>query len=133
MSNKSVYAFVFLLVLIIIGMLTGSFRFIIYPYMFIIGLLLISGLGKTLKVNKKMYWIPTSVTILFLLLMSWLDRATLQSTIGEGKLILGFTVSTAIYYLGIWTLCACISLLYAWTFNQQGGKQSNVDANTLDL
>jgi hypothetical protein len=133
MSNKSVYAFAALLVLIIIGMLTGSFRLIIYPYIFIIGLLLLSGLAKKVKVNKKIIWIPTVVTCLFLLLHTWLDVATLHSPTGGVNLIFGFTLSTAIYYFGIWILCASFSLLYVWTFNKPEVTQSAIETNTLDV
>jgi hypothetical protein len=133
MSNKSVYAFAALLVLIIIGMLIGSFRLVIYPYMFVIGILLFSGLAKKVKVNKKIIWIPTIVTFLFLLLQTWLDIATLHSPTGGVNLILGLTVSSAIYYFGLWTLCASFSLLYVWTFNKPEVAQSAVDTNTLEI
>jgi hypothetical protein len=133
MSNRSIFVFAALLVLIIIGMLAGSFRLIIYPYMLIIGLLLLIGLAKKIKVNKKIVWVPTIITLLFLLLQGWLDNATLQTPTGGVKLIFGFTVTNAIYYLGIWTLCACFSLIYAWVFNQREGTEAAVNSNTLDV
>jgi hypothetical protein len=133
MSNRFVYASVALLVLIIIGMLVGSFRLIIYPYLVLVGILLFIGLAKKIKVNKKIIWIPTIVTFLFLLLQGWLDLATLSSPIGGENLIFGFTISTAIYYLGIWTLCASFSLIYVWTFSQPQVEQSSINTNSLDL
>jgi hypothetical protein len=133
MSNRFVYSSVALLVLIIIGMLVGSFRLIIYPYLVLVGILLFIGLAKKIKVNKKIIWIPTIVTFLFLLLQGWLDLATLRSPIGGENLIFGFTISTAIYYLGIWTLCASFSLIYVWTFSQPQVEQSSLITNSLDL
>lgn len=133
MSNKSVYAFAVLLLLVIIGMLTGSFRLVIYPYMLIVGLLLLGGLTKKLNVNKKLIWIPTVITVLFLLLQLCLDLVTLHSPIGNGKLIFGITTSTAIYYLGIWLVCASISLIYSRTFNLPEEKQSVIETNSLDV
>lgn len=133
MSNKSAYAFATLLLLVIIGLLIGSFRLVIYPYMVIVGLLLMGGLAKKLNVNKKIIWIPTVVTTLFLLLQIWLDLVTLHSPIGNGTLIFGITPSTAIYYLGIWLICASFSLIYAWTFNRPEEKQSAINTNTLDI
>jgi hypothetical protein len=133
MSNRFVYASVALLVLIIIGMLVGSFRLIIYPYLVLVGILLFIGLAKKIKVNKKIIWIPTLVTFLFLLLQGWLDLTTLSSPIGGENLIFGFTISTAIYYLGIWTLCASFSLIYVWAFSQPQVEQSSINTNSLDL
>ncbi|PAE33765.1 hypothetical protein [Bacillus sp. 7884-1] len=133
MSNRFVYASTALLVLIIIGMLVGSFRLIIYPYIVLVGILLLIGLAKKIIVNKKIIWIPTIVTFLFLLLQGWLDIATLHSPIGGGNLILGFTISTAIYYVGIWTLCASFSLIYVWTFSKPEVKKSSINTNSLDI
>ena len=89
MFNKSVYAFAALLLIVIIGMLTASFRLVIYPYMLIVGLLLFSGLAKKRNVNKNLIWIPTVITLLFLMLQLCLDLVTLHSPIGNGKLIFG--------------------------------------------
>jgi hypothetical protein len=114
-------------------MLAGSFRFIIYPYMFMIGLLLFSGISKKIKVNKSLLWIPVVVTILLLVFQIWLDQATLQSPAGGERLLFGFSISNAIYYLGIWVLCALFSLIFAWTFDKPEEKHSVSDTNTLDM
>jgi hypothetical protein len=133
MSNRAIYAVGTLLAFITIGMLLGSFRLIIYPYICILGLLFISGIGQSMKMNKKIRRFPLILTVLFLILFIGLDYVTLDSPIGDGDLFFGLSSSSAIYYLGIWILCLIVSMIYAWAFKQQDSKYYAVNSKSMDM
>ncbi|KAA0965210.1 hypothetical protein FQ087_02550 [Sporosarcina sp. ANT_H38] len=118
-SDKIIYTFLLLVSVTLIGMLTGSWRIILYPYLVVIGIAILAGLVKNVKRNPRKIWIPASVSLAYIILYSWLDMITIDSPTGGTSYILGLTPSMAIYLLGIWPLANLICLLYAWTFTYE--------------
>jgi len=118
-SDKIIYTILLLVSVTLIGMLTGSWRIILYPYLVVIGIAILAGLVKNVEKNPRKIWIPASVSLAYIILYSWLDVSTIDSPTGGTSYILGLTPSMAIYLLGIWPLANLVCLLYAWTFTYE--------------
>lgn len=118
-SDKMIYTVLLLVSATLIGMFTGSWRIILYPYLVVIGIAILAGLVKSVKSNPRNIWIPASVSLVFIMLYGWLDIITIDSPTGGTSYILGLTPSMAVYLLGIWPLTNLICLMYAWTFTYE--------------
>ncbi|BCJ86113.1 hypothetical protein [Effusibacillus dendaii] len=116
-ADKWIYAFTGLVILILIGMLTGAWRIILYPYLFIIGIGVLLGLWQQLKRKPQLIWVPVSITVLYLILYVWLDVLSLHSPTGGSTLVFGMVPTTALFFLGIWPIAILVSLLYGLTFS----------------
>jgi hypothetical protein len=114
--DKLIYTLLFLVSLTLIGMITASWRIILYPYLIVIGIAILLGMLKNVKKNPRKIWIPISVSAIYIILYAWLDIMTIGSPTGGDTYILGLTPSMALYVLGIWPFANVICLLYAWTF-----------------
>lgn len=114
--DKLIYALLCLVIITFIGTITGSWRFILYPYLIVIGIAILFGILKNVKQNPLKIWIPISVVIVYIILYVWLDIMTIDTPTGGSQYIFGLTPSMALYILGIWPLANLICLLYAWTF-----------------
>lgn len=117
--DKLIYTLLSLVTIIFIGTITGSWRFILYPYLIVIGIAILFGILKNVKQNPRKMWIPVSVVIVYIILYAWLDIMTIDTPTGGSKYIFGLTPSMALYILGIWPLANLICLLYAWTFSKE--------------
>ncbi|MGE7953561.1 hypothetical protein [Lysinibacillus xylanilyticus] len=117
--DKLIYTLLSLVIIIFIGTITGSWRFILYPYLIVIGIAILFGILKNVKQNPRKMWIPVSVVIGYFILYAWLDIMTIDTPTGGSKYIFGLTPSMALYILGIWPLANLICLLYAWTFSKE--------------
>ncbi|MEK3937340.1 hypothetical protein MKY41_18775 [Sporosarcina sp. FSL W7-1349] len=118
-SDKLIYSLLFFVSLSLIGMLTASWRLILYSYLFVIGLAILTGILKSVKENPRKIWIPITVSIAYFMLYGWLDIMTIDSPTGGSSFIFGLTPSLALYVLCIWPLANLICLLYAWTFTNE--------------
>lgn len=118
-SDKLIYTLLILVSLSLLGMLTASWRLILYSYLIVIGLAIFTGISKSVKENPRKIWIPILVSGAYLLLYAWLDILTMNSPTGGSASIFGLTPSLALYVLGIWPLANIICLLYAWTFSSE--------------
>lgn len=117
--DKLIYTLLSLVIITFIGTITGSWRFILYPYLIVIGIAILFGILKNVKQNPWKMWIPVSVVIVYIILYAWLDIMTIDTPTGGSKYIFGLTPSMALYILGIWPLANLICLLYAWTFSKE--------------
>ncbi|KOP78554.1 hypothetical protein AMS59_11985 [Lysinibacillus sp. FJAT-14745] len=117
--DKLIYTLLSLVIITFIGTITGSWRFILYPYLIVIGIAILFGILKNVKQNPRKMWIPVSVVIVYIILYAWLDIMTIDTPTGGSKYIFGLTPSMALYILGIWPLANLICLLYAWTFSKE--------------
>jgi len=127
--NKLMYVVLGLIVLMIFGMITASWRIIIYPYLFVCGISVLIGLIKVIQSNHNLIWVPVSLTAVYLFLFIWLDLVTLGSTVFGGdsaNFVFGLVPSTAIVLLGIWPISILAPLLYAWTFSKDSKLASKI-------
>ncbi len=128
-TNRLIYALLSMIVLVILGMLTASWRVILYPYLFVIGISVLIGLISLIQSNRKFIWLPIGLVGLYLLLFIWLDVVSWGSPTGGGdsvNYVLGLVPSTAIFFLGIWPVSVLAPLLYAWTFTKDNSLASRV-------
>lgn len=115
--DKLMYTLLFLVSLILIGMITGSWRIILYPYLIVIGISVLFGMLKSVKSNPRRIWVPVSVSIIYLILYGWLDIMTNDLPTGGINYLFGLTPSMALYILGIWPFAVLVCFLYAWTYS----------------
>ncbi len=115
--DKLMYAFLFLVSLILIGMILGAWRMVLYPYLIVIGLSIVFGLLKEIETDFKKLWIPLFVSFIYLILYIAHDMITAQSPTGGTDFIFGLTPAMALYLVGIWPMAVLVCLLYAWTFS----------------
>lgn len=118
-TDKLVYTLLFLVSLILIGIVIGSWRIVLYSYLIVIGMAVLFGMLKSVKNNPRKIWIPVSVSVIYLILYGWLDVMTLDLPTGGNNYIFGLTPSIALYVLGIWPLAILMCLIYAWTFSYE--------------
>lgn len=123
--DKLIYALLGLVVLMTIGMLTGSWRMILYAYLFIIGISIIFGLTRRIKSRGNLIGVPIGVSVLYVVLYVWLDVMTMGSPTGGEGLVWGMTPATALFMLGIWPASILVTLLYAWTFPVEEAMSEN--------
>lgn len=116
-GRPSDVALLVLMVVMLIGMLTGSWRAVLYPYLVVIGLCLAVGLVKAICRWKHLIALPVAVPVLYLALFVVLDVLTVKEPTGGSGTVFGLVPSTALYLLGIWPLALVLTLLYAWTFD----------------
>lgn len=114
--SKLIYGLLGLVIVLIIGMLTSSWRLILYPYVIIIGLSMLFGILKSLKQKHILIFAPVLITLLLLILFLSLDIITVRSPFGGSGYVLGMTPSIAIVLLGIWPTAILVTLAFRWTF-----------------
>lgn len=120
--DKMMYAFLLLVSLILIGMILGSWRMVLYPYLIVIGLSMIFGLLKDIEEDSRKLWIPVVVSSIYLILYIAYDMITVQSPTGGTDFVFGLTPAMALYIMGIWPMAVLVCLLYAWTFSNPQDK-----------
>ncbi|HZK55367.1 MAG TPA: hypothetical protein VFC84_14380 [Desulfosporosinus sp.] len=132
--NKLMYIMLGLVVLMILGMLTASWRIILYPYLFVCGISVLIGMIKVIRSNHNLILIPVGLTAVYLFLFIWLDLITRDSKVFGGdsaNFVFGLVPSTAIVLLGIWPISILAPLLYAWTFSKDSELASKVIKSEL--
>ncbi|MFS0644416.1 hypothetical protein [Siminovitchia sp. 179-K 8D1 HS] len=115
-TDQAIYALLGLSIVMFIGMVTGSWRAVLYPYLLMIGLAIFLGLIKDVKKNPRKIWIPVTVTAIYLLLYIFHDVITLDSPSGGTGFIFGLSPAMALYIFGIWPMAVLVCLLYTLTF-----------------
>lgn len=118
-ADKIIYALLVLVSLTLVGMLMGSWRVILYPYLIVIGLSIFIGLLKNIQTNRKLILIPILVSTIYFLLYIGLDFVMFSDMVSETNYIFGLTPGIALYLLLIWPLANIICLLYAVTFTYE--------------
>ena len=112
-TNRLVTALLILVCLMIVGMLTGSWRVVLYPYLAAIGIIILLGIGTRRADNPAFLALGAGVSTVYFALFIWLDvvmGAGLDSNTG---LIGGVVPSAAIYFFAIWPFGMIVALLYS--------------------
>src|SRR5699024_5674372 len=117
--DKIMYALLGLVFVMLIGMVTGSWRAVLYPYLIVIGLAIFLGLLKDIEKSPRKIWIPIIVSAIYLLLYIAHDFITLDSPTGGSSFIFGLTPAMALYLIGIWPIAVLVCLLFAITFSSK--------------
>lgn len=121
--DQAIYVLFGLAVVMVIGMVTNSWRAVLYPYLIMIGLAIFLGLMKDIRRNPRKIWIPVAVTAIYLLLYIFHDVITMDSPTGGKGFIWGLSPAMALYIFAIWPLAVLVCLLYTLTFQKDSVTQ----------
>lgn len=119
LSSKLMYVLLGLTVLMLIGMLTGSWRVILYPFLLVVGVSILFGFTREIGNRSRPLLIAGPVVILFVVLFLVLDISTGMQPTGSASRVLGMTPPMAWYLLGFPPLTILVGVLYAVTFQNE--------------
>lgn len=125
-DDKIIYSLLVLVSFTLSGMFIGSWRMILYPYLLVIGLSILIGLLKSIRMNPKLIYVPIGVSIVYILLYAGLDLIMFGDVVSETNYIVGLTPGMAVYLLLIWPFSNLICLLYASTFTYEKPARSQL-------
>jgi hypothetical protein len=113
------YVLLGLTVLMLIGMLTGSWRAILYPFLLVVGVSILFGFTREIGTGSRPLLVAGPVVILFVVLFVVLDISTGMQPTGGASRVLGMTPPMAWYLLGFPPLVILVGILYAVTFQNE--------------
>lgn len=133
--DQAIYVLLGLVIVMLIGMVTGSWRAVLYPFLLVIGLAIFMGLIKDIERNPRKIWIPVSVSVIYFILYIAHDLITLNSPTGGTGFVFGLTPAMALYFFGIWPLAVLVCLLYVITFSIQPKqkKDHQTEKRNIDM
>ncbi len=132
LSSKLMYVLLGLTVLMLIGMLTGSWRAILYPFLLVVGVSILFGFTRELGSRNRPLLVAGPVVILLAVLFLVLDITTGMQPTGSGSRVLGMTPPMAWYLLGFPPLGILAGILYAVTFQNEEPETPQRVANEAD-
>lgn len=119
LSNKLMYALLGLSALMLVGMFTASWRLVLYPILFMIGISVLFGFTRELSRGRRGLAVAGAIVVLFGAFFVTLDIMTGGEPTASTSYILGMTPPTALYLL-VWpVLVVAAGILYAVTFTQE--------------
>ncbi len=119
LSNRLIYAVLGLVVLMLVGMLLSSWRVVLYPLIFLIGISILFGYTRELPGKKWPILVAGSIVVLYGLLFIVLDILTGGEPTGSTNYILGMTPPMALYIISFPILIILAGVLYGLTFVQE--------------
>ncbi len=119
LSNRLIYAVLGLVVLMLVGMLLSSWRVILYPLIFLIGISILFGYTRELPGRKWPLLVAGSIVVLYGLLFIVLDLMTGGEPTGSTNYVLGMTPPMALYIISFPLLVILAGVLYGLTFKQE--------------
>lgn len=128
-SDRMIYLFLVLIIASLVGMVTDSWRLILYPYLIVVGLMVLFGLWKPIKryASKKSV-LAYLISLVYLIMFISLDVMTRDSLSGGENLIFGLTPSMALYMTVIFPAGSIVCLLYALTFQDDLPNQEDYNS-----
>lgn len=121
--DQAIYVLLGLVIVMLTGMIIGSWRAVLYPFLIVIGITIFLGLIKDIEQTPKKIWIPISVSVIYLVLYIAHDVLTLDSSTGGSSFIFGLSPSMALYLVGIWPMAVFVCLLFTLTFSTKRKQQ----------
>jgi hypothetical protein len=129
-SNRLIYATLGLSVLILIGMLTSSWRVVLYPFLLIIAICMLFGFATSARGRVTTLLMCFGVAAGYAFIFGWVDAISGGEPTGSTNYVLGMTPVTALYLIGVPLLVVVVGLLYALTFTREDlptGGAGNAD------
>lgn len=112
-TDRLVILMLALVTLMLVGMLTASWRVVLYPYLVVVGVVILLGIGQRRHHDRVLLGLGVGVSLVYIALYLWLD-VTMDSDLGSsGHLIGGVVPSTAVYFFAIWPFGLIVAALYA--------------------
>lgn len=112
-TDRLVMLLLLLVTTMLIGMLTTSWRVVLYPYLVVIGIVVLLGVGRRRVHDRVLLGLGLGVTLVYLALYLWLDLAMGSELGASTKLVAGLVPTTAIYFFAIWPFGLVVGALYA--------------------
>lgn len=112
-TNRLVTALLVLVILMLVGMLTGSWRVVLYPYLAVIGIIILLGVGSRRADSPIYLALGAGVSAVYFALFIWLDVVMGPGIDADTALIGGVVPSTAIYFFAIWPFGMVVAVLYS--------------------
>jgi hypothetical protein len=112
-TNRLVTMLLLLVCVMIVGMLTSSWRVVLYPYLAMIGVVILLGIGTRIKEDYRFAALGVGVSVAYVVLYLWLDVVAGSDPGASTNLIGGLVPSTAIYFFVIWPFGLFVALLYS--------------------
>jgi len=117
-TDRLVMLLLLLVTTMLIGMLTTSWRVVLYPYLVVIGIMVLLGVGRRRVHDRVLLGLGGGVTLAYLALYLWLDVAMGSELGASTELVAGFVPTTAIYFFAIWPFGLVVAALYAVLHNR---------------
>ncbi|MDN5896467.1 MAG: hypothetical protein L0H93_20910 [Nocardioides sp.] len=112
-TDRLVMLLLVLTCIMLAGMLTASWRVVLYPYLVVIGVIILLGVGTRRSRDSVLMWMGIGVPVGYIALYLWLEVA-MQGAGGESSdLVFGLVPTTAIYFFAIWPFGLLVAGLYA--------------------
>lgn len=133
--TKLIYGMLTLFILMVVGMLTSSWRVILYSYILIIGVSFLLDLPKMNGLRRSHFMIPISFTAVLLVLFIWIDFTFTHTPLNGKNYVFGLVPTTAVAFLGFWPLIIIATLIYAWTFPKSESTKikSDLQGNQIKM
>ncbi|HET6563740.1 MAG TPA: hypothetical protein VFG72_17860 [Marmoricola sp.] len=112
-TDRLVTLLLVLVSIMLVGMLTTSWRVVLYPYLVVIGVMILLGVGKRRDHDKVLMGLGVGVTLVYFALYIWLDIAMIPDLGSSTDLVAGVVPTTAIYFFAIWPFGLVVAGLYA--------------------
>lgn len=127
-TDRLVMLLLVLACIMLIGMLTASWRVVLYPYLVVIGVIILLGVGTRRSHDPVLRWMGIGVPLGYFALYLWLEVAMRGEPGESSNLVFGLVPTTAIYFLAIWPFGLVVAGLYALF---HGRIMSDDDPGTL--
>lgn len=112
-TDRLVTLLLVLVCIMIAGMLTTSCRVVLYPYLVVIGVVILLGVGTRRSRDSVLMWLGIGVPLGYFALYIWLEVAMRDNPGESTTLVLGVVPTTAIYFFAIWPFGLVVAILYA--------------------
>lgn len=112
-TDRLVTLLLVLVCIMIAGMLTTSWRVVLYPYLVVIGVMILLGVGTRRGRDSVLAWFGIGIPLGYVALYLWLEVAMRGSPGESSNLVLGLVPTTAIYVFAIWPFGLVVAALYA--------------------
>lgn len=119
LSNRLMYVTLGLVSLMLLGMLLSSWRVILYPLIFLIGISILFGYTRELPGRKWPLLVAGSIVVLYGLLFVVVDAMTGGEPTGSTNYVLGMTPPMALYIISFPLLIVLAGIMYGLTFKQE--------------
>lgn len=113
-TDRLVVLMLALVSIMLVGMLTSSWRVVLYPYLVVVGVVILLGVGQRRHHDRVLLGLGVGVTLVYLALYLWFDVVMDSEPGSSTDLIGGVVPSTAIYFFAIWPFGLVVAALYAF-------------------
>ncbi|KRF15506.1 hypothetical protein ASG90_12525 [Nocardioides sp. Soil797] len=117
-TDRLVMLLLLLACIMIAGMLTTSWRVVLYPYLVVIGVIILLGVGTRRSRDSVLMWMGIGVPLGYLAFYLWLEVAMQGDGGASTNLVAGVVPTTAIYFFAIWPFGLVVGGLYALFHNR---------------